>query len=188
MTPVARVIESLTTLKTARKDQLRNIFASIASRGKNIQIHDRSSSGDLIYSIADGFETGIDYSEWRFQTICENIKASYYEVWTNHGKGNYFLVRSYFHLYLLSTEDMKMSEYILLHCDASEPDSGKHAMYKQSPHIHIEVAPNPLPKAHFALYNGRIKEILKGINSFNQALKESIDMLNDQVLKLLSEE
>jgi hypothetical protein len=139
----------------------------------------------LIFGISDGYETGVNFTEWRFKTLCENIKGNYHEIWINHGNGNYFLYRSYFHLYKVSESDKTEAEYILLHCDASEPDDTPHSIYKQSPHIHIEVAENPVPKMHFALYNGRVKETLKGIDSFNQALKESIEMINDQVMKLL---
>jgi hypothetical protein len=83
----------------------------------------------------------------------------------------------------LVEEDLKESEYILLHCDASEPDSSPHSKYKQSPHIHVEVAQQPIPKAHIALYNGRISEVLKSRAAFNSALVDSIGMLNSQILQ-----
>lgn len=182
MTPVPRIIELIDTLNSKRNSDLLNIFSTIAFRRKNINVYSRSLGGNLIFSISDGKETGTNFTDWRFQTISENINGSYYEIWTSLGKGSYFLDRSYFHLYSLDEQQLTESEYVLLHCDASEPDDTPHCSYKQSPHLHIEVAQHPIPKAHLALYNGRIKEVLKDLNAFNSALKETIEMLSSQIL------
>lgn len=185
MTPVPRIIETIDNLQKSRQSDLLNIFSSIAFRKKNIIVSSFSVTGNLIFGISDGRETGQNFREWRFQTISESIKASYHEIWFNHGKGKYFLDRSYFHLYTLKHEDITENEYLLLHCDASEPDNTPHAKYKQSPHIHVEVAQQPIPRAHIALYNGRLTEVLRSRTSFNAALSESIQMLNSQILQAL---
>jgi len=185
MTHVPRIIESIENLNKERRGDLLKIFSPIAQRKRNININGHSVAGSFIFGISDGRQTGQDFRNWRFQTIAQNITASYFETWTNSGRGKYFLERSYFHLYTLIEEDLKEAEYILLHCDASEPDNTPHAKYKQSPHIHVEVAEPPIPRAHIALYNGRLPEILKSRTSFNNALYDSIEMLNSQVLQAL---
>ncbi|MCW3089815.1 MAG: hypothetical protein JWP81_884 [Ferruginibacter sp.] len=88
------------------------------------------------------------------------------------GNDRYFLDKSYFHLYTYNN-DLKEFEYILLHCDTSEPNDTPHSIYKKSPHLHIEVAEHPIPKAHFALYNGRVAEVLRNIKAYNIALSET---------------
>jgi len=183
MTQVARIIESIDNLQKVRRTDLLNIFSTVAERKKNININSHSIGGSLIFGISDGREPGQNFTSWRFQTTSQNITANYHEIWNNFGKGRYFLERSYFHLYTLVEEDFVEDEYILLHCDASEPDDTPHGIYKQSPHLHIEVAKDPICKAHLALYNGRVNEVLKSRSSFNQALKDSVEMLNSQILQ-----
>lgn len=183
MIPVPRIVETIDKLQKSRNADLVKIFSTIAYRKRNINVRSFSVSGSLILGISDGLETGQNYRDWRFQTISENIKANYHEVWVNQGRGKYFLDRSYFHLYKVIEEGLTESEYILLHCDASEPMTTPHSVYKQSPHIHVEVAEQPIPKAHFALYNGRLVEVLKNRASFDAALLDSIAMLNSQILQ-----
>lgn len=183
MTPVPRILESIDKLQRSRTNDFINIFSTIAHRNRNIQVMNFSIRGNLIFAIADAWESGQNFTDWRFQTISKNIRASYHEIWNDHGKGKYFLERSYFHLYILVEEDFKEEEYILLHCDASEPAASIHSIYKQSPHIHVKAAPHPIPKAHIALYNSCLPEVLKSRTSFNRALSESISMLNSEILQ-----
>ena len=181
ITQKPRIINSLYDLKRDRNTQLLTIFSLIAKRGTKVNVFDRSVAGSLIFGISDGHQNGSDYTAWRFQTLSVNLKANYHEVWASSGKDRYYLVRSYFHLYRFDGEQEK--EYILLHCDASEPDDAPHSIYKQSPHLHIECAEHPVPKAHFALYNGRVGQVLKNIINFDAALNETILMFKSQVLE-----
>ncbi len=183
MTATPRIVESIDNLQKLRREDLVKIFSTIAHRQKNISVNNFSVTGNLVFGISDARQTGQNFRDWRFQTISQNITANYHEIWYNLGKGKYFLERSYFHLYTIVEEELKENEYILLHCDASEPDNSPHSLYKQSPHIHVEVAEQPIPKAHIALYNGRLAEVLKSRATYNAALKESIEMLNSQILQ-----
>lgn len=184
MIPKPRVIDTIDYLRSGRTQNLLDIFSKVSYRNRSINIKELSIGGSIIYGIVDGATTGQNFRSWRFQTTADGIVAHYHEIWTTLGKDKYFLDRSYFHLYTLDEENSLEKEYVLLHCDASEPDDSPHCSYKQSPHLHIEVAAHPIPKAHFALYNGRTIEVLKNTSSFNQALAESVEMLDSQVLKL----
>lgn len=166
----------------SRIDSIRSILSRISSR--SINVNQLSLGGRLIFAVSSGHERGVNFTEWRLITKIESITASYYEIWDDHGKGKYYLDRSYFHLYKLDSTEEDESEYVLLHCDASEPLGIPHSAYKQSPHIHIKAAPNPLPKAHIALYNNRADEILQTIDSFDKALNESIQLFDSQILQL----
>ncbi len=181
MTPTPRIIEKLDNLRSVRYTVLRDIFSPICKKKNNINVYSPVLGGSFILGISDGKESGSNFREWRFQTINDSIRGCYFEVWINYKKDNYFLERSYLHLYKFNESESE-DEYVLLHCDASEPDNSEHSIYKQSPHLHIEVAPYPLKKAHIALYNGRLKEVLKDLNSFNTALRETIQMINSQII------
>lgn len=182
MTPVPRIIDTIQNLSTRRKSQLIDIFSTVSFKKRNINVFNPSLGGSLIFSISDGKENGSNFKDWRFQTISESITAGYHEVWRNLGKEKYFLERSYFHLYMFDEEEQIESEYVLLHCDASEPNNTEHCEYKQSPHLHFEKAQYPIPKAHIALYNGRVHEVLSSLVAFNSALSDAIKMLETQIL------
>jgi hypothetical protein len=186
MSPVTRIIESISSLQQSRSSELLEIFSTIAYQKKRINVNNTSVGRNIIYGIADGRENGRDFSAWRFKTISESIVANYSEVWVNFQKDRYFLERSYFHLYSISEDTFSESEYILLHSDASEPNDTPHCLYKQGPHLHFEVAPPPIPRAHIALYNGRLDQILKNKANFDSALEQTIKMLDSQILKALA--
>ena len=181
-----RIIESLDDLKSDRWKTLKKIFDGISLRKGNLNVVDISSSGNFILGLSDASQPGSVFRDWRFKTTSPVIEGNYHEIWSDLGKGKYFMNRSYLHLFFQDRSELVEKEYVLLHCDASEPNDSEHSIYKQSPHIHIEMARDPIPKAHFALYNGRILEVLKNLESFDVALKESIEMIDSQVIKMLS--
>lgn len=179
-----RVITHIDVLRSTRSSTLTALFSGIALRKTGINIGLNSVRGNIIISVSDGREGGTNFVDWRFKTYVDDIKASYYESWNAHSMGRYYLERAYFHLYKMDVSAQVEKEYILLHCDASEPDGSPHSKYKQSPHLHFESAPQPLPKAHIALYNGGTSEVLKSLDTFNLALNDCIGLLDSQVLKL----
>ena len=95
MTYTPRIIESIDNLQKGRRLDLLKIFSPIAQRKKNINVVNHSITGNLVFGISDGHQPGQNYRSWRFQTISQNITASYYEIWINLGKGQYFLERSH---------------------------------------------------------------------------------------------
>jgi hypothetical protein len=181
MTPVPRVISSIDKLRRSRRASLNKTFSSVSGR---INVQQLSLGGKLIFSVSSGPELGRDFTHWRFNTKAKGITASYYEIWVHYSKNDYYLDRSYFHLYRINVVDRSESEYVLLHCDACEPGDGAYSLYKQSPHIHVKAADEPLPKAHIALYNGRVNEVLGSLESFDNALKECVQLFRAEILQL----
>lgn len=185
---VIRIKQSLSELSTGRTKQIEKLFTSIAFNKRTIKVNHVNVSRDYIMGISDVYERGTDYTAWRFRTNLKNYYAMYYEKWIPYEKDIYYLDRAYFHVYRTNSERDTVEEYILLHCDVSEPDEADHAKYKQSPHLHLHSAEHPIPKSHIALNNGNLKEILESIDGMHLALKQAIDMIDDQILKPLKEQ
>jgi hypothetical protein len=182
MPPVPRIVYDIGPLLNHRRDELSRIFLAISANSRRINFVNASLSGSIICGFNDSLDPGSQFRNWRFKTICDDINANYFEIWKQSTRNQYFLERSYLQLYK-KTSDAEY-EYFHLHCDASEPDDTPHAKYKQSLHIHVEAAEHPIPRAHIALYNGRL-EFLRNITSFNAALSESVLMIKSQLLERL---
>jgi len=177
--PKPRIKQSIEDISSKRNQELLNIFHSIALKGNKINIKQIPLRGFYTIGISDRIESGNNYPDWRFRLGNSDVSAMYYERWISLGKGNmYFLERAYFHVY--KPKDGSETEFFLLHCDASDPN---HLIYKTSPHLHIKCADEPFPKAHIALFNGKLTEVLANRKNFDIALSQSIAMLKEEIFK-----
>lgn len=134
-------------------------------------------------AVHDG-QKGADFHEWSFPTIANDLRASYFEIWHDSKKGAWRLHCAYLTLVLIDKIKIAKQEYFCLHCDPYEPDDAAHAIYKQSPHVHIEKAEFPLPRAHIPLSLGHTKDVLSSVENFDAIFKLAIQMIRDEILDL----
>ncbi|WP_069660765.1 hypothetical protein [Arcticibacter eurypsychrophilus] len=183
MAHTPRITSSINDLNALRGSQIINLLKGVASRGNKIFCNNRSIGGRaFVISVSDSVETGNEFTTWRFKTYVSQFHAMYYEKWIPLENDIYFLERAYLHIYKTKQTKFEEEEYILLHCDVSEPDDAEHAKYKQSPHLHIKSAEHPLPHAHIALNNCDLNTTLSSLDNLNIALQKSIEMIDNQVL------
>lgn len=138
-----------------------------------------------ILSAYDGSLRTNDYRQLRFATCARHVRAMYFELWKSCdlNDNQWFLDRAYLTLFFVERPDKEV-ELLSLHCDpeAIERDGKPHSDYKSGPHIHIKTAADPMPKAHFALADGYINEVLRDVKSLTNALKRSLQMIRVEVL------
>lgn len=184
------LIMSQNDLLTNRISIIQDILKDVASN-KGLYIPQISLKPKIVYAVSDICEKGQNFTEWRFRTCTTNYNASYYEIWVTNDYLNYSLSKAYFHLYCIEEEYCKIipnGEYLLLHCDPNEDDL-THGIYKKNPHLHIKTAKQPLPHAHIALNLYNADQIYSSIGEFTKSIKQSIKMIQDQVItKLFKEE
>ena len=185
---VPRIKKSIEDLSTNRHKSIGKSLKPIAKNLERIFLCNRSiGSRYFVIGASDRNETGNDYSDWRFKTKLDKYDGMYYERWLHFEKNIYFLERIYFHLYELDLEKTTIKEFVLLHCDSAEPVSTDHSKYKRSPHLHISCAPQPIPHAHIALNNYDLDVISESLNNLDKAIRKSIEMIEDQIIKLVSQ-
>lgn len=178
-----RIIESIDNIRIHRSNQIIDNLKSIAKKTDKIITNDVSvGARSFIIGVSDVKEMGNNYHDWRFKTYLSDFRAMYYERWIPYDKNNYFLDRMYFHLYKMDRENLIDEEYILLHCDAGEPQDSDHFKYKLSPHLHIKSSEYPIPKAHIALNNGNVNDIINSMGKLNMAMSQGISMIENQIL------
>jgi hypothetical protein len=182
MEHLPRIQVSLDEIKQSRTPLINSLLRPLARRQGKIVIIQRSVSHGIVFAVSDTYEHGTDYQNWRFNTKVDNYKAMYYERWLPFAGNIYYLDRAYFHLYKTKYSERSEDEFICLHCDANEPNDAAHARFKQSPHLHLSFADEPIPHSHIALNNGNLIEVLSSITTLQTALKQAIDMIYDQIL------
>lgn len=56
---------------------------------------------------------------------------------------------------------------------------------QEGPHLHIQVATDPIPHAHIALHGGYLKDVLSTIDSLSRAISRVVLMLKNEVLDVM---
>lgn len=122
---------------------------------------------------------------WRFATYKHGCWASYYEIWTltDSRHERYRLDKAYLTLYKRVKDPDQEKQILCLHCDPYEPDDGNPSVeYKKRPHLHVEAAEAPIPKAHFSLTVGSLAEVLTSAGTLTDALESCVKMIKCEVL------
>ena len=171
------------------------IYSRAAKVRKMLKIISKSQHGPAsdfraggmwqVIGIHDGSPPSQKYDSWRFATKHPRFRAQYYERWMRFDNNNYYLERAYLHLYLTERSQPEERPYILLHCDPNEDEDSEHYIYKRNPHIHIQVAEQPIPHSHFALCLVNIDDVLSSLDKFDDALEHILFMVIDQVFDLV---
>lgn len=126
-----------------------------------------------------------DFKNWRFATFHSNFRALYYETWlpTDLNKPDlWYLTKAYLNIYLLDRARREEKEYICLHSDP-EATGDSRSYYKASPHLHIKMAADPIPKAHIALANYHLEQILTSEKDFFQVMSWGVELICNEILK-----
>ncbi len=182
MAQTPRIVESVQVISARRSSEIQQLFSAMLPEKSTIIVNQTSAQKSIILGASNAYETGVDFTKWRFKTKKNSLYGMYYEIWQPYDKDIYFLDKLYFHLYKKNIENDDLEEYILLHCDVSESDEAEHALYKQSPHLHFHLTEYPLPKAHIALNNGNLLDVLSSLDSVHFAFQQALVMLNSQIL------
>ena len=183
MSFVPRINESINILNSERPSAIIELVKRVANKSNKVICNPISiGSRAFVIGVSDVRESGNDYTDWRFKTYHPDFYAMYYERWKPLDKDIYYLDRIYFHIYKIDYSSGILREYILLHCDASEPDDTEHSEYKKIPHLHISCSPQPVPHSHFSLFNGHDNHVLSSIQNLNDSIGRSIMMIENQVI------
>lgn len=169
-------------ISSTRAGVIDKMLSSVISSRTRLNIYSRPISRKRVIGVSEVYKppTDTDYRDWRFKSEIENFTCSYFEIWIPIESNQYYLDRAYFHLYFND------NEYVLLHSDPNEHLDEEvryvNYEYKQSPHIHIKVAEQPLPHSHLALNTYDLNTILSNISQFDIAMEQGIVMIAREIL------
>lgn len=181
---IPRIKKDISDLNSYRQSAVMNILKPVTNI-KKLHLRNISTSMNFVVGVSAKPESGTDYTKWRIKTKLSDFEAMYYERWVLLEKNIYFLERMYFHIYEIDSINLESKEYILLHCDSALRDEEPHSIYKQSPHLHLYFAPQPIPHSHIALNNYDLNKVFHSLENLDAAFKQSIQMIEDQILGLI---
>jgi hypothetical protein len=142
---------------------------------------------DKSYILAtfDGSKLNDVYRDWRFSSYRHGFRCMYFEEWVpvDANKKAWLLKQMAFSLFRILPNIRKEVEVLAIHCEPLEPDGQQHIRYKRGLHLHVVLAQQPIPHAHFSINDGFVSNVMSNINSFSDALKSALEMVNDQVIR-----
>ena len=154
-----------------------NVLSGPASEMQTVQ-------GVWILGTHGGLRQG-NYRDWRFATPAPRFHAMYFEVWKPTPGNSFHIQQAYLNIYERDSAGNE-DEILCLHCDPGESETAPHAKYKRGPHLHLSFTGDPLKRSHLALHVGRVNEIVATSSAFRTALMNSVQMIKDEVIELLT--
>lgn len=147
----------------------------------------RGTPQNYIIGTHDGSPPLSGYRDWRFATFVPNFRGMYFERWIQFEDDLWYLDRAYLSIFRTDPDTRSETKFLCLHCDPNESDDAPHAIYKRGPHLHIQVAPDPIPHAHIALNRGHLEAVLSSAESLSEAIGWAVLMLKEEVLDAIKE-
>lgn len=140
----------------------------------------KSRAGGLIWHAFTGSPPGEDWTSSSIQTTKRLFEVRYREYWSpvDSGATTYSLESLYFELYCLRGPYRDPSELAALHW---HPE-GARSPYAKGPHLHIQDARHPVPKAHLGMDLCDWDNICASLSSLMASLERSIRMMIAEVL------
>jgi hypothetical protein len=122
------------------------------------------------------------YDTWRFRTRRPDILAQYYEQWMklDPDSSSLHMERAYLHFFRSGRDANDEDQLLCLHCDPVESDTIA-GNYRRGPHLHLSCIPR-LSRAHVALSDGFLPQVLQSPTSLTDAYTRAIAMIASELL------
>jgi hypothetical protein len=169
----------------SRDSRIRAILRPIARVRDGPWCAIRSIRRDYLIGAFDSHHPLSHPREWRFATFVPGIRAAYYETWRRADGDSWYLVHAYLNMYRLELATAEEKGFVSLHCDPDEAATVPHASYKRGPHLNVEAADYPFPRAHLCVAGGDLAAVLASESSLRQAMAWAVTMLKDEVLSAM---
>ena len=179
-----KVCLQMTELRKRDSDIVK-VLSPLVERPESLYVIPRTVNREefVFVAVPKGTNAQGDYTDKKFRTVSPELYATYHERWFRFYEEKeefWYLERAYLHFYQIDRPSRSSSEFLLLHCDPNE--TREHALYKQSPHLHIVTAPDPWPHAHIALNVGYLEPMLKDASSLTRTFGAMVVMIKEQIL------
>jgi len=170
-----------------RRLKILNLLSNISKR-ELIEVTQQNERGALIISVTDK-DTRIP--KFRFKTINQSYLADYKETWVKQSPAKFYLKEINLSIYNIEDEYLRThskDEFVLLHTEPNykptetENISPSRVIYKKSPHIHIECATKPIPKAHIALNIDNYQTVTASLDALDEAIIRAVKLIKDEIL------
>lgn len=134
---------------------------------------------DVVLAAHDGKLPSDHYRQWRFRTRTSGVFGAYFESWHPKANGQLQLRQAYFKLVRVDGPNLA-EEMLAVHSDPADSTA-----VKQVPHLHMSLAPDPIPHCHFSMQVAERVRVLESSSSLTNAMQLAIKNIADEVLQRL---
>jgi len=136
-----------------------------------------------VIAAAQKTSSGYDYAQWTFPTSVKNIFGKYYESWSWVKERERFrLERCYLSVVRLDVVSRGYQAILCVHCDPTCTEVEPLKSFKSGPHLHVELADDPIPKCHFPLNLGHLKQVLSSEQEITTAMRSAVRVITEEVM------
>ena len=145
-----------------------------------LYVERKSTSSEFALTARSGEKLTSDMRRWSFPSSVDSIICKYGERWrpTSPNAQEFRLQTVYFQLLEHHGRDEEPKEIVAFHWHAVDGGGG----YAGLPHLHVEAADNPLPRAHFGV-TLTVEAQQNTVEYLDRLLDEAIAMVEAEVLQ-----
>ena len=180
---MADVTCEISELSQARPTHLAICLSAVSDVRPFVQ--KKTGPQELILVAKYGEQISDRVREWNFPSIVRSIECRYMERWlqSNTSQSEYKLRLVHFYLYQHYGPDELPKEVLAFHWEPipdhrSDDEDG----YRERPHLHVGLAPAPLPRSHFVVTLTVPSERQANVGYLNELLDAVFKMVGVEVL------
>jgi hypothetical protein len=136
----------------------------------------------VIVAARDGGFGPESYRDFRFASRVHNVLCNYFEEWKSSMSTSFVLQQANLSIHLMDRSAHTSTEIIAIHAEPSHIGSGPQAEFKRGPHVHVTWSQDPIPRCHFPLNYGHLKDVLSSLDSLTDAIKAAVKIASLEVL------
>ena len=167
-------------LRRQRSEDIRRRLDQV-SDGR-VYVAPQPTSNDYFLTANYGQQVTSRRRDWSFPSIVDAIRCKYGEHWISvDSTDQEFRLRSvYFQLLQHRGADENPKEIIAFHWHPMNLPEESEYGFKDRPHLHLQAAPDPLPKSHLG--------VALAVSTDNQGTVQYLDRLLDETIEMISAE
>ena len=172
-------------LRRARAGEIRKHLRRVS--GPHVQVAPEQGLGVFGFTAYRGSTTTVDRRDWTFPSRVKSIVCHYGELWEIQGVADDMsrLQNLQFHLLEHRGPEEKPIEILAFHWHPSTSDTDAEAGHDRRPHLHVSLAPEPLPKSHLGVSLSVPDSDQSTVKYLDALLEDAIGMIDNEVLNRL---
>ena len=172
-------------LRRARAGEIRKHLRQVS--GPHVQVAPEPGFRVFGFTAYLGGHSTVDRRDWTFPSHVESIVCHYGELWEIYGVADDMsrLQNLQFHLLEYRGPEEELIEILAFHWRPATSDTNLQAGHDRRPHLHVSLAPEPLPKSHLGVSLSVPDGDQSTVKYLDALLEDAIGMIDNEVLNRL---
>ena len=156
----------------------------------HVNVSPISRTSEVVLAVSHGRQTETDERKWNFPSKVESVVCRYLERWLPlDATAQRFTLRNvYFYLFAQVEREADPRELLAFHWEPTRPLADGQDPDLRRPHLHLTVAPRPLPKSHFCVTLTVASRDQSSVDYLDTLVGEALRMVKVEVLDRVLDE